>query len=326
MSDMNDYIFKLTRYLENLLGEHVVVNPLDETTTSCLPIYITGSYKLFSMKLLGKDIILLYSINEMMFAPAQIKKQKELVENKVGTTAVFAFDVVASYNLQRLIAQRINYIIPGKQLFIPDMLMDLRSLKGNRNNDREAIPAMAQCIVLYHLQIASLNNKTAQELAELFSVSYPNINRALRWLRERGFIALNGGKTKNISFNHSRNVLWDNIKHDLVNPIDRVLYTDEVSYDANVAGVNALAQYTMINNEPSETYAISKDEFKQLSISTDKEFGANRIEIWKYSPKHLSNNGIVDKISLFLTLKDSDDERIQIELESMINNMTWYTE
>lgn len=326
MSNMNDYIYNITKYLEKLLGENMVFKPLDETATSCLPIYITGSYKLFSLKLLGKDIVLLYGIDGMMFTPIQIKKQKELVENKIGRIAVFAFDVVASYNLQRLIAQRINYIIPGKQLFIPDMLIDLKPLKGNNDNNKETIPAIAQCIVLYHLQIASLNNKTAQELAELFFVSYPNINRALRWLKEREFIVLNGGKTKSIYFNDSRNILWNSIKNDLVNPIERILYTDEVLYDANVAGVNALAQYTMINNEPSETYAISKDEFKQLFISTDKEFGTNRIEIWKYNPKHLSTNGIVDKISLFLTLKDGDDERIQIELESMINDITWYTE
>lgn len=34
-------------------------------------------------------------------------------------------------------------------------------------------------------------------------------------------------------------------------------------------------------------------------------------------------NGIVDKLSLFLAMKDMDDERIQIELETMINNMIW---
>lgn len=32
---------------------------------------------------------------------------------------------------------------------------------------------------------------------------------------------------------------------------------------------------------------------------------------------------IVDKLSLFLAMKDMDDERIQIELETMINNMIW---
>lgn len=36
-----------------------------------------------------------------------------------------------------------------------------------------------------------------------------------------------------------------------------------------------------------------------------------------------SKNGIVDKLSLFLAMKDMDDERIQIELETMINNMIW---
>ena len=79
----------------------------------------------------------------------------------------------------------------------------------------------------------------------------------------------------------------------------------------------------MLNRERNGSYAVSKEEFRRLQFRTDKEYGENRIEIWRYNPKLLQDNGIVDKLSLFLSMKDIGDERIQIELENMINNMQW---
>lgn len=325
MCNMNDYICSLIRYLENLLGEKVIVKVLDESTVACLPIYITSAYKLYALQLLGKDLILLCNTGEMQFAPAQIRKQKELVESKTGKTSVFAFETVASYNLQRLIIQRMNYIIPGKQLFIPDMLLDLRPLKGTQANN-DTIPAIAQCMVLYHLQVRSLAGKNAREIAELFGVSYPNANRAFRWLKDKEFITLTGDKTKSVSFNHEHEALWEAIKPHLVNPIERTVFTDATLDDVQISGISALSGYTLINDETRKTYAVSKERFKELAVATDKEFGTNCIEIWKYNPGYLSENGLVDRLSLYLTLKDNEDERIQIELESMIDNMKWYTE
>ena len=64
-------------------------------------------------------------------------------------------------------------------------------------------------------------------------------------------------------------------------------------------------------------------ELKTLAVATDKQFGENEIQVWKYNPKMLSTEGVVDKLSLYLSLKDNDDERIQIELERLINEMPW---
>lgn len=44
-----------------------------------------------------------------------------------------------------------------------------------------------------------------------------------------------------------------------------------------------------------------------------------RIEIWSYPP--LSVNGVVDELSLYLTLKDDEDPRVEKELENMMNKI-----
>ena len=54
-----------------------------------------------------------------------------------------------------------------------------------------------------------------------------------------------------------------------------------------------------------------------------KQYGDIKVEVWKYSPALLSENGIVDKLSLYLCMKDSDDERVQLECDTLIKGMKW---
>jgi len=52
-------------------------------------------------------------------------------------------------------------------------------------------------------------------------------------------------------------------------------------------------------------------------------FGENTVQVWRYDPHILSENGKVDKLSLYLSLRDNADDRIQIELENMLNEIKW---
>ena len=45
-----------------------------------------------------------------------------------------------------------------------------------------------------------------------------------------------------------------------------------------------------------------------------------------YNPELLSNEGYVDKLSLYLLLKNDSDERVQNELEQIINEIQWLEE
>jgi hypothetical protein len=53
--------------------------------------------------------------------------------------------------------------------------------------------------------------------------------------------------------------------------------------------------------------------------------GLYKIEVWKYptTMPFLSNKNVVDKLSLYLSMKDEPDARIEKELEIMIEEMKW---
>jgi hypothetical protein len=67
------------------------------------------------------------------------------------------------------------------------------------------------------------------------------------------------------------------------------------------------------------------DKQFQSSNQYNEIEGNYRIEIWKY-PTTMpcqSNGRIVDKLSLYLSMKDEPDARIEKELELLIEEMKW---
>ena len=223
----------------------------------------------------------------------------------------------------RLIAQKVNFVIPDKQMFIPSLLLDLKNDKVIDGDIKDSITPMTQCLLLYHLEVESISGKTSYELADKLSVSYASINRALRWLVTKDLIKQEGVKTKTVQIELSGRELWDKALPMLVSPIEQIYYTDAPLEGQMISGVNALASYTMLNEEPKQCCAISKKDLKVLNIPTDKQFGQNEIQVWKYNPRMFSVSGAVDRLSLYLSLINNEDERIQIELERLINEMSW---
>lgn len=323
MCKITDYISIATTYITNMIGENIQLRKLSKSLSDSIPTYITNSFALYQGNLLGKSITLACIEDGNLFPPRRVQKLLGIIEQYTNNTVIYVPINIASYNINRLIEQKANFIIPGKQMFLPSLLVDLKKEKLSDADLSDSIPPMAQCILLYHLEKAPLEGKTSKELAELFQVSYANINRAMRWLCNKELITFKGTKTKALEINTPPKELWEKAQPWLINPMEAILYTEDTLPDAIISGINALSEYTMINSEPNQHYALSRSESKELQIVTDKQFGTNVIEIWRYNPHLLSNNGVADKLSLYLTFKNREDERIEIELDNMINEIKW---
>jgi hypothetical protein len=314
----------LVKYLNEILNITTSIYSLEKRLLQALPLYITSVFDIFETKIFEKRLCLLIAKTDNNITPDNLAKQKELIEQKTGMIAVFVFDKVLSYNVKRFIQKRINFIIPDKQMFVPALMLDLRKMPKQLILKTEKITPIAQFLLLYHLQKDLLNGLTIKQLSKKIAQSYLNINRAVNNLKELKLINLVGGKEKQIFFIEKGKNLWKKAQPFLQNPVERVLFTDEQLYLIK-SNINALAHYTMLNDEQKQYYAVDKHDFKNLNIETNKYFGENEIEIWRY-PALLTGNGFVDKLSLFLQLKNTDNERIEIELETLINEIKWLEE
>jgi len=95
--------------------------------------------------------------------------------------------------------------------------------------------------------------------------------------------------------------------------------------DFSISGVNALSQYSHLNSEQYETRAIWDKLFNPSGAHYNEVEGLYRIELWKYptTMPFPTNHNVVDKLSLYLSMKDEPDARIEKEFEIMIEEMPW---
>ena len=80
-------------------------------------------------------------------------------------------------------------------------------------------------------------------------------------------------------------------------------------------------------NDKDKCYAVSKKE-KIVTLDLIPKtiydgYNGIKIEKWRYNPNILSNNHIVDDISLMLSLNDSKDERVQSSIEELKEKYKW---
>ncbi len=102
-----------------------------------------------------------------------------------------------------------------------------------------------------------------------------------------------------------------------------------LSDKALLAGMSALSQRSLLEDDRLPTYAVSKKSlpalldnrlFREAHGSEEATF---TLEAWHYDPFVLSQHTTVDPLSLYLSLRDSPDERVQQQLETLLEGVSW---
>jgi hypothetical protein len=78
-----------------------------------------------------------------------------------------------------------------------------------------------------------------------------------------------------------------------------------------------------------ETRAILAASWKNLqaaqSLRPATAFDDVRVEVqtWTYDPRVLASNGVVDRLSLYLSVRGSPDERVAQAAEELLETFAW---
>ena len=95
------------------------------------------------------------------------------------------------------------------------------------------------------------------------------------------------------------------------------------------AGLTALAHYSMLAEPLNPVFALGREDWRTLGKRRridqlpGREPGALEIEVWSYAPTLFAGDGVVDRLSLHLSLRDAKDERIETALEEMLRGHSW---
>lgn len=316
-------INKISDYLNELIGNDINLLPTEKEAVAKLPFTLANNYDFHDMEIIGNRITVAVPTEPDECSPMQLAKHQAKMMDIFEHIVVFALDEIESYNLTRLTRARVNFIVPNKIIFIPSLMMVLREVKKTNKILTNTMPPVAQLLILYHIQIKTLNGLNTAELAEITAMAYPTINVALRWLENNGIIELIGKKQKSVKFVADGKELWDKALPMMTSPIECTIYADTKPLESLLANETAMGHYTMLAEPNNPIVAISKATAKKYSSLFNKQYGDVKIEVWKYAPSLLSENEYVDRLSLYLCLKDSNDERVQIECDTLIEEMKW---
>ena len=231
----------------------------------------------------------------------------------------------------------------GKQLFLPELLTDLKESYTNprAKQKREKLLPSAQFLLIYHIihrnEKWKLEEHSFKEIAQQLDYTPMAITNAIDNLKYHDIVDVQGEKEKYIRFRLERGELWRTIEQQnlLVNPVLKTVFVDEMPKDVFMLQTNASAmpEYSNLNPGRQQYYAIEKTVFYGLQksnvlINPNDYEGHYALEVWKYNPLTLvdelpNDKPVVDPLSLYLSLKDSKDERIEMALEQIIEKYIW---
>lgn len=323
-------MLNISKYVNKTFGVTISLKKLTKEKLSQLPFFLKEIYNYWSAFFLDTHFIFVEKKDKKNITPQQYKKHLEAIEKTLKTKVIFVFLELETYNRNRLIQKQISFIIPGKQSFIPNLFIDLKDYLKTTKQSQLSLQPAAQLLLLYHLQKSSLQNFGYKTAAELLKYSYVTITRAVENLISLNLCKVSSSKKKQFIFETDNKILWEKALSFLKSPIKKTVYLNDKIPDKFLVETNisALSHYTDINNNSKKHFAINHKDFTNLHkdgiIKMYSEYdGDYCIEVWKYDPKILSKDRKIDPLSLFLIFKESEDQRIKIELENLINKISW---
>jgi hypothetical protein len=318
---------KLQKYINEALGIELKYLAFPKNELNKLPVYLRNN-NLKTGIILERRIIIVMVSKERDFTTGQYRKQADIFENTLGMPVVFVLENIEAYNRARLIQKRVAFIVPQKQMYLPFMFTDLKEYKQIKYKKVEKLFPAAQCLLFYYLlrnDITGINFKT---LAEQLNYGQMTITRAAGALTELGLCKITGGKDKSLIFEKGKMQLWNEVQPFLISPVKKIEYADSLNDTGLVfiTDIPALSHYTNIADDGKTSFAVSMNVFEVLQKEKIIRFAGGKeenitLQIWKYDPGILTKNRYVDPLSLYLTLKDLNDERVEGELKKLLDNL-----
>lgn len=244
---------------------------------------------------------------------------------------VFVLNPGPTYERQRLMEKDVHFVMSDKYANLP-MLVALEKVTSKRIPDK--LTPVAQYLLLYHLQIESIEGKSTKAISSMMPYSYESVSIGLTCLTDIGLcekIAIDW-RTRAIKFKSAGRNLWEYAEKFLINPVERRYFCDGVKSLRTfpVCGINALSHYTMLNPDSEQWIMMNTKEYRDFNndghlINPNEFDGETIIEVWKYPIVSRLNSSPewVDKLSLALSLREDDDPRVEEEVDNMINKFQW---
>jgi hypothetical protein len=321
---------QLEQYLDQTLGAQVALVPWPDSAR--LAPFLQQLYTFWETRILGTPCLMMMDQGKQEQAAAVVRKHITQVQAKWPAEVVYVRGHLTPYNRRRLLEQKMPFIVPGNQMYLPMAGVAFRE-RCRRQIETPAKFSPATQVVLVRWLLKGTNKPlTPAEMAQQLGYSAMTTTRAFNELEavRLGEVARRG-KERRLRFVQAKPEVWAKAQPFLRSPVMRrvCIRQPHPAPDGIRAGLVALAHYSMLAAPEHPVMAVHSKDWKALPIWHNKapiphlDPEALEIEVWRYKPSLFAEHGVVDPLSLYLSLKNDEDERVQAGLEEMIGRIGW---
>jgi len=298
-----------------------------------LPYFLNDVLEFKELDLLKQPILLALSRGEKRPLLSDVRTWVEKVRAIADRPVVYVTDALASYERRRLIEHKVPFIVPGNQLYLPDLGLDLREYFRQRApTGEEALSPSAQAMLISTLLRPTWAADWRPSEAAL-GYTAMTLSRVVKELTSTGLAtAYTVGRTRWLRTDLSPGQLWEQAMPRLRTPVKRSLWVVDapIGMDPSLrlAGQSALALHSMLVEPKYPVHALGPVDWKRAVEAGVREApepvaGAREWQLWSYSPALVPDSVTVDPLSLILSLQQVPDDRIQIALDELKAKLPW---
>lgn len=319
----------LETYLRETLHTSIRLERWPEATT--LSAYLAGQYDFFDGTVGSAHILFLHSTDEPV--PSAAKKHELALQQHWTGPVAFAFERITPRTRQRMVSEGLSFVVPGNQVYLPTLGVNLRERYQERRQTTDRLRPSTQVLFLRLLANRSPASGTPSGMARQLGYSAMAMGQALNQLEDAKLVDVRKqGRERLFELAGEPADLWLQAQPLLASPISRRRYLVDVAPSGRkglVAGLSALATYSALADPTVPVVALDRVTAKDLlgarsiqELPTADEADLE-VEVWTYKPGLLSEGPAVDRLSLYLSLRDDTDERVQSALDEMMRGVTW---
>lgn len=293
-----------------------------------LPIFMTMR-DIRMAEIYGVNFAIIDVMKETELSIAAMKKQKAKYEEILQCPIAYEVALNSVSMRNALVKSGVSFVdLPGN-VFLPFMGIVLQDVYRKQLVKVDKMMPATQMVFLELLYMDSGESALKSEVANKLNLTKTSITRATAQLEKMGLIQqIKSGTEISIQRNRSRKEYYEKAKEYLINPVQKVITI--MRYDATFelfsAGETALSQMSELNPPRIEECAIYKgeeviDQLEVVDARCEDFDNCLNVQLWKYNPSYFARKGCVDPVSLVCTFKENEDERVEMNVEELLEKL-----
>ena len=315
---------EMKEFIEKTLHQKIELVPFDGLDS--FPLVFRANYDFYTMKIEGLECILAVPKEDVNLST--LRKQYKRISQITGRYCVLYLKKLNYYTRDKLLEEGIPFIWEERQVY-----MTFVGILLQQNETRDLKPCYKISFLTQKLLLTAIydewDNVSVTEAAEKLGVSKMSVTRVFDEIESLDIPVLKKvGRSRRYARIGDKKEIWEKIKMFLRSPLLRE-YRLENEFTGQLvkSGISALAELSMLGDNPYPTYGITKYDIRKKEIDREREVPRGELpgciiqELGYCIP--FKDDQVIDPLTVYLLLNKEDDPRIEIALEEMMEEYVW---